>query len=189
MQITPKATGLALVVLATLVLTGCVQQPPHVIPTSDPSVEPVFKSDAAALAAAKKAYLAYLAVSDQVAQDGGEDPQRFASVVTASWLGDEKSSAAQLRSSGRKQVGATRVTGVRLQETSQRGRIASVSIYACLDLSGVQYADAKSGANAVPAPSELVPIQVDLESSAMTPKHLLVERNTPWQGTDFCPQS
>jgi hypothetical protein len=189
MQITPKATGLALVVLSALALTGCVQQPSHVIPTSEPSVAPVFKSDAAALAAAKKAYLGYLAVSDEVAHDGGTDPQRFASVVTSSWLSEEKSSAAQLLSSGRKQVGVTRVTGVRLQETSQHGQVASVSIYACLDLSGVQYVDAQSGANAVPAPSGLVAIQVNFESSAMAPKHLLVERNTPWQGADFCPQS
>ncbi|HEX3679638.1 MAG TPA: hypothetical protein VHU90_07950, partial [Galbitalea sp.] len=62
--------GILVAVTAMLVLAGCVQPPPPVIPTSGPSAAPVFASDAAALAAAKKAYLAYLAVSDQILIDG-----------------------------------------------------------------------------------------------------------------------
>jgi hypothetical protein len=58
-----------------LALAGCVQPPSRVIPTSTPSAAPVFASDAAALAAAKKAYVAYLAVSDAVANDGGKNPE------------------------------------------------------------------------------------------------------------------
>ena len=50
--------GIGVVATAVLALTGCVQPPPRVIPTSDPSAAPVFASDAAALAAAKKAYVA-----------------------------------------------------------------------------------------------------------------------------------
>ena len=109
MHIASKAAGLALAIAATLALAGCVEPSPPVIPTSEPSVAPVFTSDAAALAAAKKAYLAYLAVSDQVARDGGDNADRFAGVVTASWLSKEKASAATLKSTSRRQVGETAV--------------------------------------------------------------------------------
>ena len=188
MRISSKAGALVVVLAATLAIAGCVQPPPQVIPTAQPSSKPVFKTDAAALAAAKKAYLAYDAISDAVAQDGGTDPARFAAVVTKSWLPNELASAHKLASTGRKQEGATRVEGLRLEQRSEDGRIAKVSVYACLDFSAVRYVDSKTGLHPSQSPLSPVPVEVDFASDEAAPRTLLVERITPWQGTDFCLQ-
>jgi hypothetical protein len=188
MRTRKKVAALVVAIVVSLTLAGCVQQSPHVIPTSAPSTTPVFASDAAALAAATKAYVAYLAVSDQVANDGGADSDRFDSVVTKDWLPKELASAGALVSSKRKQQGSTSAVEIKLQQRSQKGHTALVSIYACLDLSHVQYVDTDTGLNPSDPLSSLVPVEVDLSSSTTASK-LLVERNTPWQGSDFCSQS
>jgi hypothetical protein len=186
MRNTSKAAGIVLAVAAVLALAGCVPPTPEVIPTSAPSAKPVFASDAAALAAAKAAYSAYLAVSDAVASDGGQDPSQFASVVTSSWFPREKASAASLLSSHRRQIGSTTFDRVRLQAASQVGEKAVVSIYACLNLSAIQYVDSASGGNPSPPAVNEVPVEADLVSSKVRSPRLLVERNVPWQGSDFC---
>jgi hypothetical protein len=182
-----KVIGIVAAAAAVLALAGCVRPPSHVIPTSEPSSKPVFASDAAALAAAKKAYVAYLAVSDQVANDGGKNPERFRSVVTTNWLPREITSANSLVSSKRRQEGSTSVQNIKLQQSSQKGKLATVSMYACLDLSDVRFVDVDSGQNVSTPVRSLVPIEVDLTSASNPNSKLLVDRNTPWQGTDFCP--
>jgi hypothetical protein len=178
--------GIVVAATAVLALAGCVQPPPRVIPTSEPSAAPVFASDAAALAAAKKAYVAYLAVSDEVATDGGRNPERFGAVVTKSWLPREVSSAKTLVASKRRQEGSTSVQNITLQQSSQQGHVASVSIYVCLDLSAVHFVDSDSGENPSTPVTSLVPVEVDLASTSNSASTLLVERNTPWQGANFC---
>jgi hypothetical protein len=186
MRIRSRAAALAMVVATSAVLVGCVQSPSGVIPTSEPSATPVFASDAAALAAAKKAYVAYLVVSDQVANDGGQNAGRFSAVVTRSWLPREQASAASLLQSNRSQVGASAAEKYRLEQRSQTRDIANVSVYVCLDLSAVHYVDTGSGSNPTAPTAALVPIEVNLVSAAKGSQTLLVERNTPWQGNDFC---
>jgi hypothetical protein len=184
-----NVVGLVIAGVIALALTGCVRPPPHVIPTSESSSKPVFATDAAALAAAKKAYAAYLAVSDEVAHDGGQRPDRFASVVTKGWLPKEVAAAGALATSKRTQRGSTKAADVTLQQGTQRGNVVLISIYVCLDLSQVQYVDVGTGLNPSPLSTSLVPVEVDLTSSSSSASKLLVERNTPWQGSDFCPQS
>jgi hypothetical protein len=188
MRITLKAAGLSAALIATLALAGCVEPPPPVIPTSAPSATPVFTSDAAALAAAKTAYLGYVVVSDSVAQDGGVDADRFTSVVATSWLPTEMASARKLAASGRKQEGSTKLDTLRLEQRSQQARTAFVSAYACLDFSSVTFVDSKTGLNPSRSPQRVIPVVVDFKSSAQAPTTLQVERLSPWQGTDFCSQ-
>src|SRR4051812_41826324 len=77
-----RAAPLAPVAALLLALAGCVPSDPH--PTASPSASatPVFASDAEALAAAEKAYAAYLKVSGEISADGGLKPERIDPLVT-----------------------------------------------------------------------------------------------------------
>lgn len=187
MQITPKATGLALVVLATLVLTGCVQQPPHVIPTSDPSVEPVFKSDAAALAAAKKAYLAYSAMSDTIGLDGGKHPERIAKWVTASDLVTETKVFNDFAKTGDHLTGESVISYFALQQVSQArtGRV-DLTAYVCDDVSGSHLVSATGDDVTPPSRQNLAPLQVQFKNASPGSKTLLIDGSQPWSGQNFC---
>jgi hypothetical protein len=184
MQPIVRLSAIAAAIAATLAVAGCAEPPPPVIPTSQPSTAPVFATDADALAAAKSAYEAYLSVSDAVDGEGGQNPSRFAAVVSTSWLPKEIASASSLVKSQRRQIGSSRVEQVRLQQLSQTAELVRVGIYACLDLSGVHFVDVATGLEPSDPITALVPVQVELRSASTT--HLLVERNSPWQGKDFC---
>ena len=71
-------TGPVILTVAVLfALAGCVPSDSQPSAAPSPSATPVFASDAEALAAAEKAYAAYLKVSDEIANDGGKDPDRI----------------------------------------------------------------------------------------------------------------
>jgi hypothetical protein len=186
MRSIPGVAGLVLAGAAVLSLSACVPPTPRVIPTAEPTVPPVFASADEALAAAKKAYEGYLAVSDAVARDGGRQPERFATVVTADWLPREEASAASLVESNRKQVGTTTADRLRLEQFEQTGAQVYVALYACLDLSSVSFVDNRSGKKVVQPTAVHIPVEVQLSSSGSSSHVLLVERNSPWTGEDFC---
>ena len=107
------AVGLAVVLAAAVGVTGCVQSGPAVIPTSEPGSTPVFSSNAAALAAAKKAYHSDTCQpsSDEVAADGGENRGTIQNHVVTSngWSTQPKSHrrSKTLVTTKRKQNGST----------------------------------------------------------------------------------
>jgi len=182
MRLAPLALAAALL----LALAGCVPTTAH--PTASPraSATPVFASDAEALAAAEKAYAAYLKVSDEVASDGGLGSERFASVVTKQWLPTETVSASQLASSGRHQTGATTHSPLKLQQATTDSSGVSLVAYTCLNLAGTRILDA-AGADVTPATRESkLSVEVSFRSSSKSPTRLLVDSNEPWSGPTFC---
>ncbi|MEO6532751.1 MAG: hypothetical protein ABIO06_04145 [Pseudolysinimonas sp.] len=182
MRLAPVALASAVL----LALVGCVPSDPHGSPSPHASATPVFASDAEALAAAEKAYAAYLKVSDEIANDGGQNPQRFATVVTPSWLPNEIASASQLASSGRRQDGATTFSQLKLQQVGADEADVSLVAYTCLNLMGTKILD--SGGNDV-TPSTRVSmfsVEVSFRSAKDSPSHLLVDSNEPWSGPSFC---
>jgi hypothetical protein len=186
MRITSKAVGLALAFAATLALAGCVQPPPHVIPTSEPSAAPVFKSNAAALAAAKKAYLAYLAVSDQILIDGGKNPERLLAVATASEFKTQEAGYAEAKSKGLHSTGGTIIDEISLQGYFPANRRAVVVVYACIDVSKVNVFNpaGKSIVSATRPPRATFETTFDLAAGSRS--RLLVANEQPWQGASIC---
>jgi hypothetical protein len=179
--------GIVVGATAMLTLAGCVQPPPHVIPTSEPSAAPVFASDAAALAAAKKAYLAYLAVSDEVGNDGGANPERLKMVVTRAWLPTEVKSYAAFAKTGDRFTGSSGVGSFTLQRRDQSAKgYASVVVYACLDLSNAGVVDNEGKVvSPVGAQGEL-PLEVSFVGKSANSRLLIVDRSAPWSGQNFC---
>ncbi|MEP6843257.1 MAG: hypothetical protein ABJA11_07030, partial [Pseudolysinimonas sp.] len=96
--------------LLLLALGGCVPTGTHVSDSPSASATPVFASDAEALAAAEKAYAAYLKVSDQILNEGGEDPTRLLGVATSSAYDTESKGYSSARDRGWHSVGTSRFT-------------------------------------------------------------------------------
>ena len=168
-------------------LGGCVQQPRAILPTSSPSVAPVFKSDADALAAAKKTYDGYLAATDAIGHEGGNDPERIAQWVTSAELTKEMKEYKAFAKTGDYFKGASSYTGFRIQQWSQgRDGVVSISAYVCDDVSGSRLIS-RLGENITPVSSQnIIPLTVKLESSPTEASDLLIGGSTPWSGKDFC---
>jgi hypothetical protein len=79
-----RPLALACFVLIAVALTGCAQPDQRARPSPAPT--PLFATDADALAAATKAYAAYLKVTEKVLKDGGKDADRLRSVATGEQL-------------------------------------------------------------------------------------------------------
>jgi hypothetical protein len=179
--------GIVVAATAVLALAGCVQSPPRVIPTAEPSAAPVFASDAAALAAAKKAYVAYLAVSDEVANDGGKNPERLAPVVTKGWLSTEVASYVSFAKSGDRFTGQSGFTSFSVQKNAMGPESrAGISAYICADVSNTRLLDA-TGADITPTTrANVYPIVGEFESATSKSAKLLFAGSEPWSGRNFC---
>jgi hypothetical protein len=180
------AAAVVISVAAGLVLAGCIQQPPEVIPTSEPSSKPVFTSNAAALAAAKKAYVAYLAVSDEVSNDGGANAERLAPVVTTSWLPTELKSYKEFAKSGDKTTGSSSVRSFTLEQLNQSTDRVEVVAYACLDLSATGVVDSVGNAVGTPGSQGVLPLEVSFIGAKSDSQRLILDRSAPWSGQNFC---
>jgi hypothetical protein len=182
-----NAVGVAVVMAAALAVAGCVQTGPAVIPTSEPSSTPVFASNAAALAAAKKAYVAYLAVSDAVSNDGGANAERLASVVTKAWLPTELKSYAAFAKTGERFSGETTFDRFQLQSREVDGDgLAVVVVYVCADVSKTRLIDS-TGTDITPASRQNVyPIVATFDSGAVASPNLVFDGSIPWSGKSYC---
>ena len=182
-----NALALALAAMVVLSVAGCVQPPTHVIPTSEPSSKPVFASNAAALAAAKKAYVGYLAASDAISQDGGKNPQRISPWVTKDRAAIEIKQFAGIAKTGDHIDGSSSFSIFRLQQLTQSpaGHV-ELSAYVCDVVSNSRIID-RSGSDVTPSTrQDVIPIEVDFQNVKTGARSFLVEGSTPWSGTNFC---
>jgi hypothetical protein len=170
---------------AALILAGCVQQSPGVFPTSEPSSKPVFASNAAALAAAKKAYAGYLAVSDAVAHGGGLQVSQLASLDSATQFKRDSKSFAQMQADGHHTVGSSAFSNVALESSEVRDGKAEVVAYICVQIGGTQLLD-DAGTNVGSNRPLAVPLEVSFVSREAGSKSLLIDRSEVWSGSDFC---
>jgi hypothetical protein len=179
-------TGSLLVTAALLLaLAGCVPADPHPSASPSASATPVFASDAEALAAAEKAYAAYLKVSDEVGQGGWKDVDSLVPYVRGAALSNDLKTAKDLSSKSLKQVGLTSFDSVKLESLDDRGDgTAVVTMYLCVDVSDVDVIS-PSGASVVPGSRRTrVPLEVDVDN--LKSPTFKVSRSDAWSGTDFC---
>ncbi|WP_346233725.1 hypothetical protein [Parafrigoribacterium mesophilum] len=178
--------AVALAAAFALLLGGCVPQSRPVQPKPSPSSSPIFASDEEALAAATKAYAAYLDMEDEIAQDGGNNPDRLAPFVTPEQMVAERKAFTKLLESGKHQLGSTSFRIASLQQSDQNvdGR-ASVGAYICADISAVSYSGGASGITPTSVP-KLIGIEAGFEGETPGSDQLLVARSVPWAGTGIC---
>ena len=179
MRIIPRLSGAALAV--ALMLTGCVPTTTPAGPTTKPSATPVFANEAEALAAATKAYAAYVKVSDEILADGGRDPERIKKVATGAQIAADLSGFKSAREQKVHSVGSTTFESVVLRQyDSAQGRHDLVSVYLCEDVSSVDVFDA-AGTSIVTAerPSR-VKYQVTFDRSGERSLDILVASKSAW---------
>jgi hypothetical protein len=132
----------AVTLAGVLLLAGCDGGDP--IPTlpPTPSATPIFASEEEALAAAEEAYAAYLAMSNLISSEGGENPDRIADLVTEDRLPTELAGFERLRESGLRTVGSSVFEFTELQRLDQDDEAVEIAVYACWDGAGVRVIDA-----------------------------------------------
>jgi len=177
--------GFVVAVALLLALAGCVPTSTHPTASPHPSATPVFASDAEALAAAEKAYAAYLKVSDQLAQGGWKDVDSLVPYARGAALSNDLKTAKELSSKSLRQVGTTSFDSARLESLEDHGDgTAVVTVYLCLDVSEVDVLG-PSGASVVPSSRQSrVPLEVDIDN--LRSSRFKVSRSDAWSGTDFC---
>jgi hypothetical protein len=181
-----KLVGIVVGAAIALALAGCVQPPSPVIPTSTPSAAPVFASDAAALAAAKKAFTGYLLASDSIAHSGGGNTESLVSLDSPGQLARDKKTFATLHAAGEHTIGQTSYSGLRLQSNESIGRgFVEIIAYVCIDISKTQLLDAAG--NAVESSrTSGAPLVLTFKNSSSGSKALVLDGSVTWQGQNFC---
>jgi hypothetical protein len=179
--------ALAVAVIATLTLCGCVPPSPAVIPTAVPTATPIFASDADALAAAKKVFQGYVEASDAIGNDGGARPERIAPWVTPSRLTAETREFADFAKTGERLSGSSVLSRFELQQLSQtKSGLVRLTVYVCDDVSGSRLIS-PTGIDITPAlRTNVIPLQVHFENATSGSQSIRVGGSDPWRGSNFC---
>ncbi|MGW9167390.1 hypothetical protein [Agromyces sp. NPDC055658] len=184
----PIATALAAAGLAGVLVFGlsaCSPGPgPKPSPTPSASAEPIFESDEEALAAAVKAYEAFLEVSAHATSESGANDEELAAVASGQALDAQLETVNDFAAKGLHSTGTRMFSVHELQKHDEGHDGASVTVYICDDLRPFDILDS-SGKSAV-APDRVndVPYLVVFEGSSSD--HLLVTERTLWDGSNFC---
>ncbi|WP_157487651.1 hypothetical protein [Leifsonia sp. Root112D2] len=174
----PAALGVT-ALLALAMLSGCVPAATHTS-TPTPEATPLFATDDEALAAATKAYAAYLKMSDTIAHDGGAHPERIKAVAMAAALSESLKGFAEYRDAKAHSQGLRSFDSLQLQSIQSE----AVTFYVCDDVSKVDVLD-DSGASLVsPSRNPRTPFLVTASSKSAS--SLLISSRAVWEGKNLC---
>ena len=180
------APALLIVLAATLALVGCVPDDDPIVLDPDPSVSPIFESDEEALAAAEAAYAEYLAASDIVTTEGGNEPERLFPFLAEDYRDEAIAGYSLYSERGWRSEGSSAFDSAALQQYSDSGDgIAEVSIYLCLDVTAVRILDTSSK-DVTPERDDRIPLEVQFKNSAQYSSELVQTGSEQWPGDDFC---
>lgn len=182
----PRRPHALLAPLLVLALVGCT--PTTVIPPAGPPSEevPLFASDEEALAAATEAYEEFLAVSSQILQDGGRDPERLVPLVADGVYQTELEGFTEFQANGWRAIGESELVEADLQQHVSGGSSSTqVVMYACVGLAGTDVVSADSGESVVaPDRPETLAFEVAFESTPQGSLVIVDERL--WSGAELC---
>lgn len=182
-----RAAAIAVIGALALATVGCADASPTPTPSTTPTAEaPIFASDEEALAAAEEAYASYLLVLDSIGAAGGRDTSNLPDVATAEVVEDLDASFEAMRDAGVRTAGATAFDGRDLIENTQTKGSAVISMYLCLDVSGVRVLDAAGVDITSSTRPDITPYLVSFESQTVGSQNLLVSESEAWRGDDFC---
>lgn len=174
-----------LVPLVAVALAACSTQAPVTPTTTDTSTEkPLFATDEEALAAAQTAYANYLEVSDQIARDGGANPERLKGLVSEDLYQQQADAYLSLAESGNHAGGVSSFDHLRIQQIAGGGNTPTVNAYLCLDVSNNPVISGE-GSDVTPNSRESrIPLEVSFTVGKS--KNLIIESSDVWTGSNFC---
>jgi hypothetical protein len=162
---------------AVLVMTGCASPPPLPKSQETTSSESTLTEEQA-LALAEDTYTKYLAVSDQIARDGGEGVERLAGLVSENQLLIERQDIELIASKKLRFEGSSRFHELKIQSYNDDQIIS----YLCLDLSDARLID-KNG-NSVGSPMEITPLLVSFARQSSS--GFVLSGSESWSGQNYC---
>ena len=177
----------SLTLVVAVMLGACTQPTPKPIPSAPSVVEPVFASDAEALAAAEAGYLAYQNMWSTVAQAGGSDPDRILPFVSPKFHDETLAELQKFLDRSVHSSGSLSFRDMNLQNYKDLSvGNAEVVAYACIDFSLARILDS-DGADITPADrAEILPAQITMVSDPDSPQLLVYGGDEKWAGEDFC---
>jgi hypothetical protein len=169
-------------------LAGCASGKPQSLPTetpkSTPTPSPVFTSDAQALAAATEVYKKFESALDDIAHDGGEAPERVKPFVTKAGYEFELSEAKKYQTEHSHGTGTTVLNNSVLQSHTEANGVATVTMYVCEDISGVDRIGPDGTSLIAPDRSDYNDYLVELRTNKS--KNLIIQSNKYWSGGGIC---
>ncbi len=184
--LTTRGAVMVALAAATVLLSGCAPAAPPAAESPPPSSQPIFASDAEALAAAEAAYAEYLAVGDSVLSGGGVDTESLLAVATGAALAGELETAESYASNGYRSIGTSKFDTLSIQNVEDVNQGALVTVYLCADVSDVDVVSADGNSVVNADRRDRIPLEVGLLSSEEDASKLLVSRSKVWSGADFC---
>ncbi len=183
------APALLVILALSLALTGCVPDDDPIVVDPEPSASPIFESDEEALAAAEEALVLYYETSDLVLSEGGVGSERLEFVSSAEIAASEKTSHQQMIDRGWHAVGNTQVDSITLQSFDPYADEGdeTVTLYACVDVSGLDIVDTSGASVVSPTRSARTPFEIGFVlKSPGDSSNLVLSRKDAWSGDDFC---
>jgi hypothetical protein len=176
------------VALAAGCLAGCTTPDADADPTKTPkpTPSPVFTSDADALAAATETFKKYESASDDVGHGGWVDPSAVRPYVSDAGYEHEVESAEKYRAQHARAFGTTLINNTQLESHREKSGVATVRMYICEDLSGVDVRDESGKSLIDPSRSDLVAFIAELRGKS--PKNLIIQSLDYWSGGGICKQ-
>lgn len=172
--------SLIAVPLVVLALAGCSSQAQNLQP-SETSAEqtPLFANDEEALVAAQAAYAHYLEVSDQIARDGGANPERLKGLVSSQLFVESKDVFQSYSARFIAVEGSTAFDTLHVADLSSN----SASFYVCLDVSSTKLIG-NDGSDVTPQNRQSrLPIVFEIKNIA---GKNIIESSEVWSGRNYC---
>jgi hypothetical protein len=182
-----RAGGIVLGLALLLWTAGCsYEERPPAHTSGTESERKIFASSDSALEAATTTYEAYFKVNDEISADGGAQPERIKPFVTADLEPLAVESYESLVANGLHTSGASKIRSTKLQQSTESSGIATVVIYACVDISEVLVLDAANRNVTDEARLNHVSFVATFVSTEKSSPNLLLAKNDPWSGDSFC---
>ena len=188
MRIIPRISGAALAV--ALVLSGCVPTTSPAGPAPRPSATPIFATEAEALAAATKAYAAYVRVSDEILADGGNNPERIEQVSRRDARKSAVEGFAKFRERGLVSTGVSKIgplLGQKYLASSTDGKVI-LSAYACLDVSDIDVINSAGSSVVSSTRPDFQAFELSFDIDRDKARGLVLSAAISWAGSGVCPK-
>ncbi|MDH6422318.1 hypothetical protein [Aurantimicrobium minutum] len=175
-----RVKPLFLIPIVAVALAACsTQATPKPQTTQAATEKPLFATDEEALAAAQAAYANYLEVSDQIARDGGANPERLKGLISAGLYKSQLDTYSTAASNGLKAVGSSTFNHFELQNRNSN----TLTNYVCLDVSNIRVVDsANTDRTPVDRPN-ILPLELTWSEDSGV---LILQTSDVWSGTNFC---
>jgi hypothetical protein len=173
------------VVLMLAGVTGCSDPPASPLASDGPTKTaraPVFDSLDEAFEAAVATYQRYVDLWNQIAAEGGANPERLLEVMEDNELAaEEMATFGDFAANGERVQGATSFAKPRLMQYQDAASL--IQMYACSDISGARLID-RDGNDITPEREELIPVMITFHLTASA--EVLVSEREVWARPGIC---